>query len=93
MSGQRHWRCVTCMITFITRLRGVAQNKIIYYKFTYSNQINDIIKLNPNKHPQETGFNNEGAGLTSWRLVPQFSIIFQNIFPREGHSVYLCVGL
>ena len=62
------------MITFITRPREVAQNKRIY-KFTYTDYINDIIKHNPNKHPQDTGFNNQGAGLTSWRLVPQSSII------------------
>ena len=38
--------------------RGVAQNKRIY-KFTNTDWINDIIKLNPNKHPQEPGFEND----------------------------------
>ena len=44
---------------FITRPQGVAQNKRIY-KFSYIEYINYIIKLNPNKHKQERGFNNEG---------------------------------
>ena len=59
------------------------------YKFPYNDEINNTLKLNTNKQPQEIGFNNEDAGLTSWRLVHQFSMIFKNIF----HGRSFCLSL
>ena len=79
------------MITFITRPRGVAQNKIIY-KFTLSDYISDNIKLNQNKHPQETGFNNEGVSLTSWRLVPSSASFSKKYSTGRSLCLSLCMS-